>query len=116
MAYIDLTPVLNSTENTEHTLIIDILQSLGIVASGTLMKTCIPKFKLVKLDNRVCFIIPLSATLTKDGPRQTNLVLIAYASSDGSGIRAVSLEPPLLSHTSSESREPSDRKPYPWPL
>ena len=32
------------------------------------------------------------------GPRQANLVLIAYASSEGSG------EPPLLAHTSSESR------------
>ena len=38
------------------------------------------------------------------GPRQANLVLIAYASSEGSGIRAVSPEPPLLAHTSSESR------------
>ena len=41
------------------------------------------------------------------GPRQANLVLIAYASSEGSDesrIRAVSPEPPLLAHTSSESR------------
>ena len=40
------------------------------------------------------------------GPRQANLVLIAYASSEGSGepIRAVSPEPSLLAHTSSESR------------
>ena len=39
------------------------------------------------------------------GPRQANLVLIAYASSEGSGslIQAVSQE------------EPSDRKPDPWP-
>ena len=40
-------------------------------------------------------------------PRQANLVLIAYASSEGSGglrIRAVSPEPPLLAHTSSGSR------------
>ena len=35
----------------------------------------------------------------KYGPRQANLVLIAYASS-----RTVSPEPPLLAHTSSESR------------
>ena len=34
------------------------------------------------------------------GPRQANLVLIAYASSEGS----VSPEPPLLAHTSSKSR------------
>ena len=34
------------------------------------------------------------------GPRQANLVLIAYASSEGS----VSPEPSLLAHTSSESR------------
>ena len=40
------------------------------------------------------------------GPRQANLVLIAYASSEGSGepTRAVSPEPPLLAHISSESR------------
>ena len=41
------------------------------------------------------------------GPRRANLVLIAYASSEGSGemrIRAVSPEPSLLAHTSSESR------------
>ena len=34
------------------------------------------------------------------GSRQANLVLIAYVSSEGS----VSPEPPLLAHTSSESR------------
>ena len=44
------------------------------------------------------------------GPRQANLVLIAYASSEGSGepaslrICAVLPEPPLLAHISSESR------------
>ena len=39
------------------------------------------------------------------GPRQANLVLIAYASSEGSGEEeAVSQE------------DPSDRKPDPWPL
>ena len=38
------------------------------------------------------------------GPRQANLVLIAYASSEGSGEPAHSPEPPLLAHTSSESR------------
>ena len=41
------------------------------------------------------------------GPRQANLVLIAYASSDGSGAPAHPRsppEPPLLAHTSSESR------------
>ena len=44
--------------------------------------------------------------ITINGPRQANLVLIAYASSEGSGnlrIRAVSPEPSLLAHTSSES-------------
>ena len=40
------------------------------------------------------------------GPRQANLVLIAYASSEGSG------EP---AHPRSQE-EPSDRKPDPWPL
>ena len=41
------------------------------------------------------------------GPRKANLVLIAYASSEGSGEPAhlpVSPEPSLLAHTSSESR------------
>ena len=38
------------------------------------------------------------------GLRQPNLVLIAFASSEGSGGRAVSPEPLLLAHTSSESR------------
>ena len=40
-------------------------------------------------------------------PRQANLVLIAYASSEVQAslrIRAVSPEPPLLAHISSESR------------
>ena len=31
-------------------------------------------------------------------------------------IPAVSPEPSLLAHTSRESKEPSDRKPDPWPL
>ena len=47
------------------------------------------------------------------GPRQANLVLIAYASSEGSGEPAhpaVSPEPPLLAHTSSESRGTFRRK------
>ena len=47
-----------------------------------------------------------------NGPRQANFVLIAYASSEGSGepahprlrIHAVSPEPSLLAHTSSESK------------
>ena len=39
---------------------------------------------------------------TTVGPRQANLVLIAYASSVGSGEPAP--EPPLLAQTSSESR------------
>ena len=41
------------------------------------------------------------------GPRQANLVLIAYVSSEGSGelrIHTVSPEPSLLAHTSIESR------------
>ena len=38
----------------------------------------------------------------QNGPCQAKLVLIAYASSEG--IRTVSPEPPLLAHTSSESR------------
>ena len=39
-----------------------------------------------------------SVTMGSNGPRQANLVLIAYASSEGSG------EPAHLPHTSSESR------------
>ena len=41
-----------------------------------------------------------------NGPNQANLVLIAYASSEGSGevrIHPVSPEPPLLAHAGSES-------------
>ena len=41
-----------------------------------------------------------TVNITLYGPRQANLVLIAYASSEGSG----EPEPPLLAHTSSESR------------
>ena len=64
-----------------------------------------------------------------NGPRQANLVLIAYASSEGSGEPA---HPRSLARTcaSAQSRqnlrcsliqavnqeEPSDRKPDPWPL
>ena len=58
----------------------------------------------------VCLARQCKCKQTTNGPRQANLVLIAYASSEGSGelaslrIRAVSPEPPLLAHTSSESR------------
>ena len=51
------------------------------------------------------------------GPRQANLVLIAYASSEGSGETAQSrqnLRCSLIQTVSQE--EPSDRKPDPWPL
>ena len=51
------------------------------------------------------------------GPRQENLVLIAYASSEGSGEPAQSrqnLRCSLIQTVSQE--EPSDRKPDPWPL
>ena len=53
------------------------------------------------------------------GPRQANLVLIAYASSEGSGEPA---HPRSLARTSAArsykqcQEEPSDRKPDPWPL
>ena len=43
-------------------------------------------------------------------PRQANLVLIAYASSESSGEPAH----PLIQAVSQE--EPSDRKPDPWPF
>ena len=42
--------------------------------------------------------------MVSSGPRQAILVLIAYASSEGSGEPAHPPEPPLLAHTSSESR------------
>ena len=53
------------------------------------------------------------------GPRQANLVLIAYASSEGSGEPA---HPRSLARTFAArsykqcQEEPSDRKPDPWPL
>ena len=43
-------------------------------------------------------------SVPSNGPRQANLVLIAYASSEGSGEPAHPPEPPLLAHTSNESR------------
>ena len=52
-----------------------------------------------------------------NGPRQANLVLIAYASSEGSGETAQSrqnLRCWLIQAVRQE--EPSDRKPDPWPL
>ena len=55
-----------------------------------------------------------------NGPRQANLVLIAYASSEGSGEPA---HPRSLARTSAarsiqavNQEEPSDRKPDPWSL
>ena len=51
------------------------------------------------------------------GPRQANLVLIAYASSEGSGEPAQSrqnLRCSLIQGVSQE--ESSHRKPDPWPL
>ena len=53
------------------------------------------------------------------GPHQVNLVLIAYASSEGSGKPASAqsrknLRCSLIQAVSQE--EPSDRKPDPWPL
>ena len=49
------------------------------------------------------------------GPRQANLVLIAYASSEGSSAQSrQDLRCSLVQAVSQE--EPSDRKPDPWPL
>ena len=45
-------------------------------------------------------LFPHAIRITSFGPRQANLVLIAYASSEGSGEPAH----PLLAHTSNESR------------
>ena len=53
----------------------------------------------------------MSSLLIIHGPRQGNLVLIAYASSEGSGEPAHPPEPPLLAHTAVNQEEPSDRKP-----
>ena len=47
-----------------------------------------------------CLFRNRMSRITSSGPRQANLVLIAYASSEGSGEPA----PSLLAHTSSESR------------
>ena len=57
--------------------------------------------------------------ITVFGPRQANLVLIAYASSEGSGEPAhprtrQNLRCSLIQAVSQE--EPSDRKPDSWPL
>ena len=48
-----------------------------------------------------------------NGPRQANLVLIAYASSEGSGEPA---HPRYSLIQAVSQEEPSDRKPDPWPL
>ena len=61
---------------------------------------------------KTCYAMPY-------GPRQANLVLIAYASSEGSGEPAhplfhQNLRYSLIQAVSQE--EPSDRKPDPWPL
>ena len=47
-----------------------------------------------------------------NGPRQANLVLIAYAISEGSG-ESARIRCSLIQAVSQE--EPSDRKPDPWP-
>ena len=47
-----------------------------------------------------CSLISAFAVRFLDGPRQANLVLVAYASSEGSG----EPESSLLAHRSSESR------------
>ena len=52
----------------------------------------------------------------KSGLRQVNLVLIAYASSEGSGEPAQSRQNRRCSLIQAVSQEePSDRKPDPWP-
>ena len=54
------------------------------------------------------------------GPRQANLVLIAYASSEGSGEpaypRSLARTPRCSLIQAVSQEEPSDRKPDPWPL
>ena len=53
---------------------------------------------------------------SKFGPREANLVLIAYASSEGSGEPAQSRQNLRCSLIQAESQEkPSDRNPDPWP-
>ena len=49
-----------------------------------------------------------------NGPRQANLVFIAYVSSEGSAQSRQNLRWSLIQAVSQE--EPSDRKPDPWPL
>ena len=62
-----------------------------------------------------CLIRKACLQLTSSGPRQANLVLIAYASSEGSGEQSrQNLRCSLIQAVSQE--EPSDRKPDPWPL
>ena len=52
------------------------------------------------------------------GPRQANLVLIAYASSKGSGCASAQARQNLRCslRQAVNEEEPSDRKPDPWPL
>ena len=61
-------------------------------------------FKIFVFSHYGLKIRALKRWCVTNGPRQANLVLIAYASSKRSGEPAHPPEPSLLAHTSSESR------------
>ena len=74
-------------------------------------------FMMVKTYNHAVIIYIAHSHELTNGSRQGNLVLIAYASSEGLGEPAQSrqnLRCLLIQVVSQE--EPSDRKPDPWPL
>ena len=74
---------------------------------------------MLAFTQRSVWLVSQSIPFVIYGPRQANLVLIAYASSEGSGEPAhprtrQNLRCSLIQAVSQE--EPSDRKPDPWPL
>ena len=76
-------------------------QHLGCnVTKFQLLSTCI------EFSRNTCILemIGIKQDCYSNGPGQANLVLIAYEVQASLRIRAVSPEPPLLAHTSSESR------------
>ena len=80
------------------------------------MKTGILILTSVKVSDNV-FDYDVFVPLLQYGPRQANLVLIAYASSDSSGEPAQSRQNLCCSLIQAVSQEElSDRKPDPWPL
>ena len=86
------------------------------------------RYESIPEDRRVCFNstgiveneLHVLINCPLYGPRQANLVLIAYASSEGSGEpahpRSLAKNPRCSLIQAVSQEEPSDRKPDPWPL